>query len=72
MAGKDPRFDAYIKRAAPFARPILKHLRKVVHAGRPDVDETIKWNSPFFEHKGIICLWPRSRSIAFLVFGKAR
>src|SRR3989454_8109535 len=55
MAGKDRRVDAYIKRAAPFARPILKHLRKVVHAGCPDVDETIKWNSPFFEHKGIIC-----------------
>ena len=55
MAGKDRRVDAYIKRAAPFARPILKHLRKVVHAGCPDVEETIKWNSPFFEHKGIIC-----------------
>ena len=55
MAGKDRRVDAYIKRAAPFGRPILKHLRKVVHAGCPDIDETIKWNSPFFEHKGIIC-----------------
>ncbi|HXP34787.1 MAG TPA: YdeI/OmpD-associated family protein [Chthoniobacterales bacterium] len=55
MAGKDPRVDAYIKRAAPFARPILKRLRKIVHTGCPDVEETIKWNSPFFEHKGIIC-----------------
>ena len=33
MARKDRRVDAYIKRAAPFASPILKHLRKVVHAG---------------------------------------
>ena len=55
MAGKDPRVDAYIKRAAPFARPLLKRLRKIVHTGCPDVEETIKWNSPFFEHKGIIC-----------------
>jgi hypothetical protein len=55
MAGKDRRVDAYIKRAAPFAGPILKHLRKVVHAGCPDVEETIKWNSPFFQHNGIIC-----------------
>jgi uncharacterized protein YdeI (YjbR/CyaY-like superfamily) len=55
MAGKDPRVDAYIKRSAPFARPILKHLRKIVRAGCPDVEETIKWNFPFFEHKGIIC-----------------
>ncbi len=55
MAKKDPRVDAYIKRAALFARPILKHLRKVAHIGCPDVKETIKWQSPFFEHKGIIC-----------------
>jgi len=55
MAKKDPRVDDYIKRAAPFARPILKHLRKIVHVGCPDVEETIKWQSPFFERKGIIC-----------------
>ncbi|HYR23677.1 MAG TPA: YdeI/OmpD-associated family protein [Chthoniobacterales bacterium] len=55
MATKDPRVDAYIKRAAPFARPILKHLRKIAHVGCPDVEETIKWQSPFFERKGIIC-----------------
>jgi len=55
MAKKDPRVDDYIKRAAPFARPILKRLRKIVHAGCPNVEETIKWQFPFFEHKGIIC-----------------
>jgi uncharacterized protein YdeI (YjbR/CyaY-like superfamily) len=55
MAKKDSRVDAYIERAAPFARPILKHLRKVVRAGCPDAEETIKWNFPFFEHNGIIC-----------------
>jgi len=55
VATKDPRVDAYIKRAAPFARPILKHLRKIAHVGCPDVEETIKWQSPFFERKGIIC-----------------
>jgi uncharacterized protein YdeI (YjbR/CyaY-like superfamily) len=55
MTKKDPRVDAYIKRAAPFARPILKRLRQIVHNGCPDVEETIKWNFPFFEHNGIIC-----------------
>ncbi len=55
MADKDPRVDAYIKRAAPFARPILKRLRKTVHTACPDVEETIKWNFPFFERNGIIC-----------------
>jgi uncharacterized protein YdeI (YjbR/CyaY-like superfamily) len=55
MAKKDPRVDAYIKKAQPFARPILKHLRGLVRRGCPDVEETIKWNMPFFDRKGIVC-----------------
>lgn len=39
----DPRVDAYMARSEPFARPILKHLRKLVHATCPDVEETLKW-----------------------------
>lgn len=53
MGEKDPRVDAYIKAAAPFARPILAHLRKVVHAGCPEVEESIKWRMPYFNYKGI-------------------
>ena len=55
MAKKDPRIDAYIGQAAPFARPILKHLRKIVHAGCPAVEETLKWRMPHFDYKGVIC-----------------
>jgi uncharacterized protein YdeI (YjbR/CyaY-like superfamily) len=55
MAKKDQRIDAYIKKAQPFARPILKHLRKLVRRACPDVEETIKWNMPFFDRNGIIC-----------------
>ena len=55
MATKDPRIDAYIAKSADFAKPILKHLRKVVHAGCPDVVETIKWSRPKFDHKGVMC-----------------
>ena len=52
MAKKDPRVDAYIEKAADFAKPILKHLRKVVHKGCPDVEETVKWSMPHFDYKG--------------------
>jgi uncharacterized protein YdeI (YjbR/CyaY-like superfamily) len=55
MAKADPRVDAYIKKAQPFARPILTHIRKLVHAAVPDVEETIKWSSPHFDYKGIFC-----------------
>lgn len=48
----DPRIDAYIKKAAPFAQPILTHIREVVHAVCPDAVETVKWQHPHFEYKG--------------------
>jgi len=55
MARKDPRVDAYIAKAQPFAQPILKYIRKVIHAGCPDVEETMKWSTPHFGCKGMIC-----------------
>jgi uncharacterized protein YdeI (YjbR/CyaY-like superfamily) len=55
MAKKDPRVDDYIAKSADFAKPILKHLRKVVHAGCPDVQETMKWSMPHFDYKGVMC-----------------
>ena len=55
MGRKDRRIDAYIARTAPFARPILTHLRGVVHAGCPGVEETIKWRAPHFMYEGMLC-----------------
>jgi hypothetical protein len=50
----NPKVDAYIAKAQPFAQPILAHLRKLVHKGCPGVEETIKWSRPFFEYRGAI------------------
>ena len=55
MATKDPRVDAYIAKSADFAKPVLIHLRQLVHASCPDVEETLKWGMPAFMHKGILC-----------------
>ncbi|MHA6204157.1 YdeI/OmpD-associated family protein [Dyella soli] len=52
MASHDPRIDAYIAKAAPFAQPTLEHLRKIVHEACPDVEEGLKWSMPFFSYKG--------------------
>lgn len=46
--------DAYIKRKAPFAQPILHHVRKLFHRACPELKETMKWNFPHFEYKGIV------------------
>src|SRR5678815_2891279 len=54
MASRDPRIDAYIARAAPFAQRILRHVRKLVHAGCPEVQETMKWSMPHFDYHGIM------------------
>ena len=42
MGKKDPRVDAYIKKAAPFAQPILAEFREIVHTACPGVEETMK------------------------------
>ncbi len=52
MPKKDPRVDAYIAKAQPFAKPILRHLRAVVHAACPEAEETIKWSHPHFDYRG--------------------
>ena len=50
----DPRIDAYIERQAEFAKPILTHLRSVVHEACPDCEETLKWSMPSFLYRGKI------------------
>ncbi len=53
---RDPRVDAYIARAQPFARPILEHVRERVHALVPEGEETTKWSMPAFTLGGKILL----------------
>jgi len=55
MPQYDPRVDAYLAQAAPFARPILEYLRRLVHETCPELKETIKWGMPYFEYNGLVC-----------------
>lgn len=43
---RDPRVDARIAKSAPFAPPVLEHLRALIHKTWPDVEETVKWGLP--------------------------
>jgi uncharacterized protein YdeI (YjbR/CyaY-like superfamily) len=52
MSTHDPRVDAYIAAAAPFAQPLLTTLRQRMHAASNALDEDIKWRMPFFTHAG--------------------
>jgi len=55
MGKRDPRVDAYITKSPEFAKPILTHLRDVVHTACPPVEETLKWSVPAFMYKGNLC-----------------
>jgi len=71
MAPRDKRIDAYIAKAAPFAKPILAHLRGVVHEACPDVEETLKWGSPAYMHEGILCITAAFKAHCALVLWRA-
>jgi uncharacterized protein YdeI (YjbR/CyaY-like superfamily) len=55
MGTRDKRVDAYVAKSAHFAKPILEHIRDVVHEGCPEVEETIKWGFPNYQYKGMLC-----------------
>ncbi len=56
MPKTDPRIDTYIAEAAPFAQPILQHLRMLIHRACPEVEESVKWGHPSFGYHGkILC-----------------
>ena len=56
MKKTDPRVDAYIAKSADFAKPVLRHLRRLVHEGCPGAEETMKWSHPAFLYGGkILC-----------------
>lgn len=52
MGKKDRRIDAYIEKSKDFAKPILKHVRELVHKAVPETEETMKWSMPHFDYLG--------------------
>lgn len=70
----DPRVDAYIAKAAPFARPILARLRAVAHSALPEGEEGIKWGMPHFllAGKNVAGMSAFKAHCAFIVHGEGR
>lgn len=68
----DTRIDAYIQKSAAFAQPILMHLRELVHAACPDVEETMKWSFPHFMYKNeMLCSMASFKQHCVFGFWKA-
>lgn len=72
MGKKIKEIDAYIEKAADFAKPILKHIRELVHATCPGVEEKMKWSFPHFDYKGeMMCSMAAFKQHAVMSFWKA-
>ena len=71
MPTLDPRVDAYIAKAQPFAKPILSHVRALVHKACPECVETIKWGFPHFDYHGIMCAMASFKAHAVFGFWNA-
>jgi uncharacterized protein YdeI (YjbR/CyaY-like superfamily) len=67
---KPPAVDAYILKSADFARPVLRRLRAAMHKACPQIEETMKWSAPFFEHKGIVAYMAAFKTHARFGFWK--
>ena len=70
MGKRNPRVDAYIARSVDFAKPILEHLRELVHKACPNAEETIKWGMPSFDYKGSFCSMASFKQHAVFSFWK--
>jgi len=55
MGKRIKEVDAYIAKSKPFAKPVLEHIREIVHAASDEITEIMKWSFPHFEYKGNIC-----------------
>jgi uncharacterized protein YdeI (YjbR/CyaY-like superfamily) len=72
MGKRSARVDEYIASSADFAKPILEHLRELIHKGCPDVVETIKWGAPSFDYKGPFFGFARFKEHCAFGFWKAK
>ena len=73
MGKKDKRIDAYIAKSAEFAKPILKHIRALVHEANPNIEETMKWSFPHFDYKGeMMCSMAAFKNHAVFGFWKSK
>ncbi len=67
----NPQFDEYLETASDFAKPIMKHLRELVHARCPEVVEEIKWGIPHFDYKGeMLCIFAAYKNHCSFSFWK--
>ncbi len=52
----NPKVDQYINNIEQlWQREVVTKLRVLVHKADPNIEESIKWGTPAFDHKGPVC-----------------
>jgi len=76
MSKRDVRYnvqvDHYIAKSAEFARPVMEHLRELIHKAIPDIEEHIKWGMPAFYFHGPLCSFAAFKQHAVFGFWKTK
>lgn len=63
--------DAYAGKIGDFAKPVLAHLRAIIHASCPEVVEEIKWGIPHFSYGGdFLCIFAAYKLHCSITFYK--
>jgi len=52
MSQYNPKITEIIENAPEFERPVLKHLREIIHKACPEIEERISWSRPHYYYKG--------------------
>jgi hypothetical protein len=63
--------DRRIAELGDWRGAMLGHLRQLIHAADPDVEETWKWRGvPVWEHDGILCTGETYKQVVKLTFAR--
>jgi uncharacterized protein YdeI (YjbR/CyaY-like superfamily) len=67
----NPELDDYLAKSAGFAKPIMQHLRELLHETCPEIVEEIKWGIPHFDYKGeMMCIFAAHKNHCSFTFWK--
>lgn len=63
--------DSYLENAEPFAKPVLVHVRALLHSVCPEITEEIKWGIPHFDYHGeMMCIFAAYKNHCSFSFWK--
>lgn len=60
--------ENYIDNVPSFARPMIERLRKIIRKAAPHLEEAIRWSSPNYKGRELVCAFAAFQKNVALVF----